>query len=220
MDLASVLIVIHASFGGAGLLSGVVSMASKKGKRLHKSLGKVFSYSMVLSSLISIPVCFMPGHENMFLFSIAIFTIYLVLTGQRALLFKLKNINNISIWKDWLLSGIMLCFGFCLFLEGCFKFLYPNGPTILFLFFGVLSSLLSLQDMKFYTKKKVSPTQFVQRHIGQMSGAYIASFTAFLSAGLQLKHWLVWILPTVFISIWITYWIRKYQSPKPKPIKS
>jgi cytochrome c-type biogenesis protein CcmH/NrfF len=47
-----------------------------------------------------------------------------------------------------------------------------------------------------------------------MSGAFIASFTAFLTAGLGLKHWLVWVLPTVFITIWIIYWIKKYKRPK------
>jgi uncharacterized membrane protein len=126
MDTVTIIISIHATLGGIGLVSGILSMASRKGKRLHKSSGKVFSYAMVLSSLISIPVCFMPGHENMFLFSIAIFTIYLVLTGQRALLYKIKNLNNISKWKDWVLSTVMLCFGVALILEGTFKFLYPN----------------------------------------------------------------------------------------------
>jgi len=216
MDTVTILISIHATLGGIGLLTGIVSMASRKGKRVHKSSGKVFSYAMVLSSLISIPVCFMPGHENMFLFAIAVFTIYLVLTGQRALLYKLKNLKTVSKWKDWFLSSIMLCFGLCLIIEGAFKILYPNGPTVLFLFFGAVSVFLSIQDMRFYLNKNISSTEFVQRHIGQMSGAFIASFTAFLSAGLQLKHWLVWILPTVFISFWITYWIRKYKTPKPR----
>lgn len=219
MDIATVLIIIHATLGGVGLASGILSMASRKGKALHKSSGKVFSYAMVLSSLISIPVCFMPGHENMFLFSIAIFTIYLVLTGQRALLYKVKNLNNISKWKDWLLSTVMLCFGVALVFEGAFKFLYPNGPTLLFFFFGAISIILSVQDLIFYRKKSISPTEFIQRHIGQMSGAFIASFTAFLTAGLQLKHWLAWVLPTVFISIWITYWIRKYKTPRVKATK-
>jgi len=219
MDTATVLISIHATLGGIGLASGILSMASRKGKRVHKSSGKVFSYAMVSSSLISIPVCFMPGHENMFLFSIAIFTIYLVLTGQRALLYKIKNLNNISKWKDWVLSTVMLCFGLALLAEATFKILYPNGPTILFYFFGAVSVVLSVQDLRFYTRKKISPTEFIQRHIGQMSGAFIASFTAFLTAGLQLKHWLVWIVPTLFISIWITYWIRKYKTPRAKATK-
>jgi uncharacterized membrane protein len=214
MDLATILIIIHASLGGIGLISGVISMSSKKGRHLHKTAGKVFVYAMLASAIISIPVCFMPGHENMFLFAIAVFTIYLVLSGQRALLYKLNNLKNIKTWIDWLISGVMFCFGLALILEGTFKFLYPNGPTILFLFFGAVSLFLSIQDFRFFVRKDKPATEFISRHIGQMSGAFTASFTAFLTAGLQLKHWLVWVLPTVFITFWITYWIRKYKAPK------
>lgn len=214
MNLASILIIIHASLGGLGLVSGIVSMGAKKGRKLHKSSGKVFVYAMLASAIISIPVCFMPGHKNMFLFAIAVFTIYLVLSGQRALLYKIKNLKKIQIWKDWLISSIMFAFGLALLTEGIFKLLYPNGPTVLFLFFGVASVFLSVQDFRFFANKNKSATEFIERHIGQMSGAFTASFTAFLTAGLQLKHWIIWILPTVFISIWITYWIRKYKKPK------
>lgn len=216
MDLVTILIIIHATFGGVGLLTGIISMSSKKGRKLHKSTGKVFVYAMLASSIISIPVCFMPGHENMFLFAIAVFTIYLVASGQRALLYKIKNLQNIKVWKDWLISSVMFTFGLALVLESIFSILYPNGPKILFVFFGLLSMFLAVQDFRFFARQQKSPTDFIQRHIGQMSGAFTASFTAFLTAGLQLGHWLTWVLPTVFISIWITYWIRKYKRPKSK----
>lgn len=214
MDLVSILIIIHATLGGVGLITGIISMASRKGRKLHKSTGKVFVYAMLASSIICIPVCFMPGHENMFLFAIAVLTIYLVISGQRALLYKLNNLKNISTWKDWLLSSIILCFGLALVSEAAFKILYPNGPTILFYFFGFGSIYLAQQDFRFFASKKKTARAFMERHIGQMSGAFIASFTAFLTAGLGLTHWLVWILHTVFISLWITYWIRKYKKPK------
>lgn len=218
MDLANILIIIHASLGGFGLTSGAISMASKKGRKLHKTAGKIFVIAMLISAIISIPVCFMPGHENMFLFAIAVFTIYLVLSGQRALLYKLNNLKKIKMWKDWLISGVMSLFGLALIVEGAFKFLYPKGPTVLFFFFGLLSLYLSVQDFRFLAKKKKSATEYIARHIGQMSGAFIASFTAFLTAGLGLKHWLVWVLPTVFIIFWIVYWIRRYDKPKPKQV--
>lgn len=214
MDLATFLIIVHASLGGIGLTAGVFSMSSKKGKKLHKTAGKVFVYAMLSSAVISIPVCFMPRHENMFLFAIAVFTIYLVLSGQRALLYKLNNLQNIKTWKDWLISGVMFVFGLALISEGIFKFLYPYGPTILFFFFGALSVFLSVQDFRFFIRKDKSALEFISRHIGQMSGAFTASFTAFLTAGLQFRHRLVWVIPTVFITFWITYWIRKYKRPK------
>ncbi len=78
----------HAFLGGIGLVTGAGSMIVKKGSSLHKRMGKLFSIGMVGSSLISLPVGWMPGHENLFLFLIGLFTIYLVLAGNRSLTFK------------------------------------------------------------------------------------------------------------------------------------
>ena len=72
-----VLIYIHAFFGGVGLVTGLISIFVKKGGINHKKTGKLFSYSMIISSLISLAISRMPNHENLFLFLIGIFTIYL-----------------------------------------------------------------------------------------------------------------------------------------------
>lgn len=62
------LIYIHAFFGGVGLITGLISVAVKKGGAAHKKMGIIFSYAMVISSLISLVIARMPGHENTFLF--------------------------------------------------------------------------------------------------------------------------------------------------------
>ena len=79
------LIYIHAFFGGLGLITGMISIFVKKGGFNHKRTGKIFSYSMIISSLISLFVARMPNHENLFLFLIGIFTIYLILAGNRVI---------------------------------------------------------------------------------------------------------------------------------------
>ena len=64
----TILIYIHAFFGGIGLITGIGSVMVKKGGILHKRMGKLFSIGMIISSLISIPICWMPKHQNIFLF--------------------------------------------------------------------------------------------------------------------------------------------------------
>ena len=98
---------IHAFFGGVGLITGIGSIIVKKGSKLHIQMGKLFSIGMVTSSLISIPISWMPNHENVFLFVIGVFTIYLVLAGNRALKFKNKTQAD---WVDKTISGTMLLF--------------------------------------------------------------------------------------------------------------
>jgi uncharacterized membrane protein len=47
MKLFSAFLVIHVASGAAALLAGLVSMASAKGKRLHRVAGKIFFWAMV-----------------------------------------------------------------------------------------------------------------------------------------------------------------------------
>lgn len=55
-QLAKVLIYIHAFFGGIGLISGLISIFVEKGGIVHRRSGTIFSYSMVISALLS-PCC-------------------------------------------------------------------------------------------------------------------------------------------------------------------
>lgn len=71
-NLIKTLIYIHAFFGGLGLIAGVISILVRKGGKLHKLWGKIFSVGMITSSLLSLIVASFPGHENMFLFLIGI----------------------------------------------------------------------------------------------------------------------------------------------------
>ena len=67
-EIIKILIYIHAFFGGVGLITGIGSVVVKKGSAIHKKLGKLFSIGMITSSIISIPISWMPNHENLFLF--------------------------------------------------------------------------------------------------------------------------------------------------------
>src|ERR1700741_2129010 len=93
-QLIKILIYIHAGFGGIGLITGIISICIAKGGLLHKKSGLIFSYSMIISALLSLVIARMPHHENLFLFLIGIFTIYLVLAGNRALTLKRKTVAD------------------------------------------------------------------------------------------------------------------------------
>ncbi|MBQ0787561.1 MAG: hypothetical protein KBT69_08680, partial [Oceanihabitans sp.] len=80
-ETIKIFIYVHAFFGGLGLISGIGSIVMKKGSIPHKRMGKLFSIGMITSSFISIPITFMPNHENTFLCLIGLFTIYLVISG-------------------------------------------------------------------------------------------------------------------------------------------
>jgi len=203
-QIIKIFIYIHAFFGGIALLSGLASILFVKGSPNHKKSGKVFSYGMVISSLISLPICWLPNHENNFLFLIGIFTIYLVISGNRVLLFKKKKEAN---FIDKLISVVMFIASLFMLFFGTFFLLKSNSGGILYLFFGLTAFFISIRDFKFY--KNIDKSKVLPFHIGKMSGAYIASVTAFLVAGLRFNGLIYWILPSIIGTFFIMYWTKK-----------
>lgn len=205
------LIYMHAFFGGIGLVTGILSVFVKKGGYNHKRTGKIFSYSMGISSLISLIVAQMPKHENLFLFLIGLFTIYLILAGNRALTLKSTHKSKADL-LDKLVSGTMLLVSIGMLLLGTAGMVQKVDNSILYLFFGGFGAFMSIRDFqtfKVFTEKK---NAWLISHLGRMIGALIASITAFLVAGLQIGTTLVWISPTVLGTIYIIYWSRKFKS--------
>lgn len=205
------LIYIHAFFGGLGLITGMISIFVKKGGFNHKKAGKIFSYSMIISSLISLVVARMPKHENLFLFLIGIFTIYLVLAGNRALTLKSKAKTQADL-VDKLISGTMLLASIGMLVLGIIGRVQHIDNSILYLFFGGFGAFMTLKDFqtfKTFTKKK---NLWLKSHIGRMVGALIASVTAFLVAGLHIGTTLIWILPTILGTGYIIYWNKQFKS--------
>lgn len=206
-----ILIYIHAFFGGLGLITGIGSVLVKKGSIPHKKLGKLFVIGMLTSSLVSMPISCMPNHENVFLFLIGLFTIYLVLVGKRALTFKTKDKAT---WIDKTISGSMMLCSFIMVTMGVLGLINNSSMAILYLFFGGFGLSLSYKDFIFYKNPKKQKNGWLISHLSKMLGALIASITAFIVAGLGISNLIAWTLPTLLGTIYIVYWIRKMKPKK------
>ncbi|WP_299396923.1 hypothetical protein [uncultured Gelidibacter sp.] len=210
-ETIKILIYIHAFFGGIGLITGIGSIIVKKGNVFHKRLGKVFSYAMILSSLISLLVARMPNHENLFLFLIGIFTIYLVLAGNRAL--TLKNKSKIKAdMIDKTISGSMLIASIVMILIGVLGIIQKIDNSILYLFFGGFGIFMTIRDFQTFKNFTTIKNAWLKSHLGRMIGALIASLTAFMVAGLNIGTLIIWISPTLLGTIYIIYWNRKLKT--------
>ncbi|WP_276165605.1 hypothetical protein [Zobellia alginiliquefaciens] len=205
-EIITNLIYIHAFLGGIGLTTGIGSIIVKKGSPLHKKLGKLFSIGMIGSSLLSIPIAMMPNHENLFLSLIGVFTIYLVLVGNRALKFKRKTRADIT---DKIISGTMFCLSMAMLATGIYNLINSSSIGTLYAFFGGFGIFLTVSDFKFYRNPQKTKNAWLASHIGRIMGALIASITAFIIAGLNIKHLIAWTLPTLLGTIYIMYWKRK-----------
>ncbi|MGV0755575.1 hypothetical protein ACTS95_03415 [Empedobacter brevis] len=205
-NLVKIIIYIHAFFGGIGLISGTVVMVIKKGNAIHKKMGKVFSVGMLISSILSLVICAFPHHHNSFLLMIGIFTIYMILMGNRILKYKRKNYEN---KLDKIISGTMLLISIVMIIYGLLPLFSNHGIGILFLIFGFLGGFMSYRDFVLYNNPE-NYKKWTMNHVGKMVGAYIASVTAFLVAGAGFGgNIYFWIVPSIIGTIYIFSWSKK-----------
>lgn len=205
------LIFIHAFFGGVALVAGLINLIVVKGGSIHKRAGKIFTYSMITSALISLVVSRLPDHENLFLFLIGIFTIYMIMAGNRALTLKRKTQAD---WIDKLVSGTMLVTSVGMLTMGLVGVFQRTDNSILYIFFGSFGAFLAINDFKTFRVFSERKNAWLISHIGRMVGALIASVTAFLVAGLNIGTILVWILPTILGTAYIVYWSTVFRNGK------
>lgn len=209
----TVFIAIHAISGMISLIAGTISVIAQKGGKIHKKSGKVFFYGMMLAGGSGIVASVLPGHYNAFLFVVGLFSIYLVLSGYRALKFtKIKTKRQLR--SDISLAWGMIIVAVLMVLFGSYVLLKIDTIGIVLIIFGVIAFLNGYNDLKAFRDIKTLRTKALRLHIGKISGGYIAAFTAFLVTNQLLPALLSWLLPTVFGIVFIGYWLRKTRRKK------
>lgn len=210
MNIFKILMALHIAGGGLSLLLGGYIMLTKKGGRIHKLLGNIYFYAMLLASMMALPMACM--HPNYFLFIIGIFTSYMLISGKRYLTIrKLSDVKKM----DWFLAVVMLVFGFLFIALGIYNIVSGNYFGTVFLVFGAISILFVYQDYQNFKGKSNIRNFWLTTHLQRMTGSYIASATAFLVVNNKiLPGILVWLLPTIVIVPLIIRWTRKYKTIK------
>jgi len=184
-EIAKIFIIIHAICGSIALIAGTLSMIFRKGQKWHKLTGKVFYIFMTATAVSALIVAVMPGHVNPFLFTIGVFTWYLVWTGNAALRYKNKDMN---ITFDKIVSLVML-------FTGVGMVLYP------YVVYGKIIIVFRQPE----NLRKI----WLRLHITKMIGGYIAAFTAFIVVTGAIPGIAGWLLPTAPGLAVIFYWVRK-----------
>jgi len=210
-DHIQILIYTHAALGGLSLLSGGIALIAKKGRTVHKRSGEIFFYSMLISALLALLISVLPNHISPFLFCVGIFSTYLILSGYRSILLKRKGMD---LRADKILSAIMIITGLAMIF---YPIIIEGAVNIVLLVFGALGILFGLRDFQLFLKPESLRKKWLNRHLGNMTGGYIAAITAFFVVNDIIGGLFNWFLPTVFGSIYISYWIRKLSVKKTNP---
>lgn len=220
INIATLLIIIHAVAGGIALFAGPGALATLKGGRAHRMFGKIFFFAMLVTASLALIVANLPGHKNFFLFTIGIFSLYMVSTGYRYLSLDTLHKGQKPLVIDWALTTMMALFCLVLIgggasqLAGIYSFMYNTSFGVVMIVFGVFSLGMVWQDINGYRGKIQYRNHQILVHISRMVGANIAAFTAFLVVNNNniLPNLVAWLLPTAIgvpISI---YWQNKQKN--------
>ena len=205
MSVFHVLLAIHVPASGIGLLAGPVSMLARKGGRLHRQAGLVFSKAMGCS-VVSAFVLALFIRDKMLL-TIAVLTAFLILSGLRSARFRRGAKPG---WSDDAACLVLACFAGWL--------LWSSLPLrdVTGLFFGAGSIALALRQ---WHLQHATRPDWLLAHIAGMGGAYLATVTAFVVESLGfLPKPVAFIVPTTIGTILITWAsIRHAARPASRP---
>ncbi len=201
---------IHIVCGGFALTSGLLALVLSRKTNLHRPLGKVFFYSMIVVFVTAVVLALRAGIE--FLFCLAFLSFYSALRGVRALRFlKGAQVHRL----DWVAAASVLMCGIYLVGRGSMAIFSGNMIAILYIFFGGLSMFLAFEGGKDLRKLKSGDPKWFRVHQGSMGGALIATITAFSATTLTFLPGLVqWLWPTVLLAPMLSYLIRSFNKSK------
>ncbi len=203
MDPITALIYVHAAAGGVALAAGGVSLLVHKGGGAHRRAGRVFYYAMLGSALLSLVIAVLPGHYSPFLFSIGIFTAYLLVSGYRSLRYKQATVLLV---RDRALAYFIVLVGLAMVLAPP---VLAGGFEPVLLTFGSIAVFLGLRDLSHFRDPVGLREKWLRLHLAKMTAAYTAAVTAFLVVNESLPGLWNWFAPLAVGGGVIAYWIRR-----------
>jgi uncharacterized membrane protein len=212
------ILAIHIGAGALCLVLAPMVLATTKGSRGHRRLGKIYFRSMgVLAVTALVLAAFRPV---LFLAFIAVLSFYLAFSGWRVLALKDLARGGSAKFVDWLAAT--LAFVACACLAG-FPFVRPawvQHMGIVAVVLGAVGMRSAAIDMLRFVARPKDPMFWVATHLERFLASYIAVWTAvsvvtlpqiFPHAGIVL-----WLWPTALgvpaIALTAAYYRRRLPS--------
>jgi uncharacterized membrane protein len=219
------LLILHILGGTIGLLSGTFTMAVRKGSRLHRASGNVFTIAMLTLASSGLCLAILKSQRGNIIGSII--TFYMIITAWLA--GRRRNIGR----SDWAALLVGLGGVAAIFTLGVYTLHHPDkdAPAGMSFFMGLVLLLAAAGDIRMLTRGGISGRQRIMRHLWRMCfGLFIATgsfflgqqqvFPAFLRGSIFLTFLAV--LPLPLMIYWLfrvrfskTYKVRPPPTPMP-----
>jgi hypothetical protein len=96
------LLAFHIAAGATALIAAVGALGTLKGGRWHVRAGRMFVVAMLVVFLTAVPMTLL--RPNLFLFLVAVFSVYLVLTGW----LRARNRSGVPTAAEWVAATGMV----------------------------------------------------------------------------------------------------------------
>jgi uncharacterized membrane protein len=212
------LLAVHIACGFGSFVLAPVALATAKGGKQHKRWGMVYLWAMGGVAVTALPMAL--WRPVLFLAMVAVFSFYAAFSGYRVL--KLKDLARGGHAKaiDWIAAGVTFLSSAMLAGFGIFRPQIVQNMGIVAVVFGVIGMGLALGQVRTFLWKPTVKIFWVQTHIGNFIGSYIAAWSAFSVVTLSQylgNAWYVWLWPTMIgvpaSAFTVAYYMRKF-SPK------
>lgn len=211
MNILDILKPIHILAGSLTLISGLIAMISTKGQPIHRLSGKIFFWSMTVTTILALNAGIFKPEYHIFI-PIAIISFYQAATGYRILFIKTLHKGQKPQIVDWTLTIGMLLTSFVFVFLGLSNLNTDIFYSIVLFSFSTIGLYCSGVDLYNYIKKPTNKYYWLFIHIFRMSHGFIAALTAFLVNNSKLFPFLPQVLlfiipiavgqPLISLTIW------------------
>jgi len=206
------LLALHIAGGFTALVAAATALATPKGERWHVCSGRAFALGMLVVFLTALPMTFI--RPNLFLFLVAVFSFYLVLTGW----LRARN-RGAPAPADWIAATAMAVTSIAMGGRAIVLIRAGDSMGLVLLTFGGIGGAFAISDLHALRGHRPEGRARIAAHLTRMLAGTIAALTAFAVVNVRLEPaFVVWLAPTVVLTPLIVYWnVRARRAGKPWP---
>jgi uncharacterized membrane protein len=214
------LIPLHVLGGAIAVLSGLLTLLVRKGGLMHRHLGRVFVYAILVMSLSGVVIAIGRPAAAMNI-PVALVTAYLVTTAlltvqppsQRS-----RRVERGAMLAAFALSAISVILAGVSATRGNVRFIFP------ILMFGLIVLLAGLGDLRMLRAGGLRGSARLRRHLWRMcTGLFIAAASFFLGPVRRIPEPLR-AAPFRFIPLLVMltmlFWLWRYRRRRTSPVTS
>ena len=207
---------LHLVAGVLAVVGGSASMLLPKGRALHKLAGKVFFYTMLGLCFSGVYLTFVRSLQ--FTFFLAIFSLYLLLTGWYAMARKGSNVTLFDKAGFYAINAIGISTLITSILGWFLNWHYPPSepsyPSYLILV--AFSALLAYRDYQLIIAKTPVRSKLLVRHLWRMHFALLIAITIFFGGNSNIlpeafRTDLILMLPMLTVLLFMLGWLAYFK---------